>query len=253
MITSTTTVYKPTRQGPLELRVCSPQQNRQKERPAIVFFFGGGWRMFNPGQFLPQCQHYAELGMVAIAADYRVEEKHGTTPFESVQDGKSAIRWVRRHASEFSVDPNRIVASGGSAGGHVAACTALIPEHNDPEDDRTISARPNALLLFNPALDLTYFKRHLERLGERAREISPQQHVVSGLPPTAIFHGRADETVPFAQTEQFQKAMQELGNICHVYGYDAEGHGFFNHGRTAYESVLSDADATLASWGYIAF
>ena len=88
--------------------------------PAIVFFFGGGWSQGTVTQFTPQAKHFAERGMVAILADYRVFRRHGTTALEAMADARSAVRWVRANASKLGVDPNRIVAAGGSSGGHIA-------------------------------------------------------------------------------------------------------------------------------------
>ncbi len=87
-------------------------------RPAIVFFFGGGWSGGDAKQFYQQAKAMTEQGMVVFSADYRVKSRNKTTPFECVKDGKSAIRWVREHAAELGIDPDRIVAAGGSAGGH---------------------------------------------------------------------------------------------------------------------------------------
>ena len=91
--------------------------------------------------------------MVAICAEYRIKSKHGTTPFECVDDGKSAVRWIREHADDLGIDPNKIVAAGGSAGGHVAACTAVINGYETNSENMDISSKPNALVLFNPVID----------------------------------------------------------------------------------------------------
>jgi acetyl esterase len=81
-------------------------------RPAIVFFFGGGWRSGDFRQFTPHSQHLAELGMVAICADYRTEQNAGVIPSECVKDAKTAMRYVRAHAKELGVDPDRLAAGG---------------------------------------------------------------------------------------------------------------------------------------------
>jgi len=120
-------VYKTIGEVELKLHIFEPPERDAKElSPAIVFFFGGGWVGGTPKQFYHQCEHFSSRGMVAISAEYRVKNKHGTTPFECVADGKSAIRWVRANVGRLGVNPNKIIAGGGSAGGHVAACTGVI-------------------------------------------------------------------------------------------------------------------------------
>ncbi|MDH4238929.1 MAG: carboxylesterase family protein, partial [Phycisphaerae bacterium] len=92
----TLVVYKTIGEVELKLHIFKPPEQDAKElSPAIVFFFGGGWVGGTPEQFYHQCEHFASRGMVAISAEYRVKNRHGTTPFECVADGKSAIRWVR--------------------------------------------------------------------------------------------------------------------------------------------------------------
>ena len=118
--------------------------------PAIVLFHGGGWEVSHTDQFHPQCHYFASRGIPAIAAEYRVSEKHGTSPFESVADAKSAIRWIRSNAAGLGVDPRRIVAGGGSSGGHVAAAAAMLAGFDEDGEDLSISVKPNALVLFNP-------------------------------------------------------------------------------------------------------
>ena len=82
--------------------------------------------------------------MVAASADYRIESIHHTTPDKCVEDAKSAVRYLRQHAVELGIDPDKIVASGGWAGGHIAACTALIDAFDADTDDKNIPAKPNA-------------------------------------------------------------------------------------------------------------
>lgn len=228
------------------------------KRPAIVLFFGGGWTSGSPMQFERQCRHFASRGMVAIAADYRVTSRHASRPIDSVADAKACLRWVRRNAARLGIDPDRIVAGGGSAGGHLAAATATLPGFDAPGDDRSIGAAPNALVLFNPALvlasyegvDLSKFGERVsaERFGCEPREISPVHHVKRGAPPTLILHGRADTTVPYATAEAFAAAMTRAGNRCELVGYDDQPHGFFNGPR--FHETLAEADRFLASLGY---
>jgi len=93
-------VYKTVGDVELKLHIFEPPDRQSKEPvPAIVFFFGGGWTGGTPTQFYHQSDYLASRGMMAISAEYRIKSKHGTTPFECVADGKSAIRWVRANAS----------------------------------------------------------------------------------------------------------------------------------------------------------
>ena len=243
-------VYKSFDKDPLELNVFLPKGWKAEDsRPAIVFFFGGGWVGGTPAQFFPQSRYLASRGMVAISAQYRTRNSHGTSPMECVADGKSAVRWVRQHAAELGVDPDRIAAGGGSAGGHVAATTGVIDGLEEKGEDASVSSVPNALVLFNPATDIT----GVRRWGDRALDGSPLQHVGTGEPPTIVFHGKADRTVPYATAVAFCKAMEDAGNRCELVGYEGRPHGFFNYSRSrgSYTSTVWHMDRFLASLGYL--
>ena len=215
-------VYKETATSTLHLHTFEPAADAAEPRAAIVFFFGGGWVSGTPSQFYPHCALLAEKGMLAMAAEYRVRERDKTGPEACVEDGQDAIRWVRDHAAELKVDPNRIVAAGGSAGGHVAACTAVLT----PEADQ-----PAALVLFNPVLDTTKLGYGKSKFSGNERDFSPVHHIRPKLPPTLIFHGTADTTVPFENAERFTKKMNEAGNTCVLKAFPDKKHGFFNEGR----------------------
>lgn len=222
--------YKTTPQTTLKLHVFKPENHEKKDkRPVVVFFFGGGWIGGSPRQFYQQARFFSERGIVAISAEYRVFRKHKTTPFDCVRDAKSAIRWVRAHADELGIDPERVIASGGSAGGHLAACTGVIEGNEEVEEELKISSVPNAMLLFNPVIDTTEKGYGLKKVGkERKTEISPCNHVRKGIAPTLIFHGTADKTVPFENVQRYTKLMNEAGNSCKLIPYEGEAHGFFN-------------------------
>ena len=253
----------------LRIHIFEPEGHQPSDkRPAVVFFFGGGWVGGSPGQFFPQCKYLASRGMVAMSAEYRVKNRHGTTPFECVTDGKSAVRWVRANAAKLGIDPERIAAGGGSAGGHVAAATGTIDGLEEKDEDAAVSSKPNAMVLCNPALVLDFdeWKRRgipearLAQIKERfdgrdPKGVSPFHHVKKGAPPTIIFHGKADATVPYATAERFTQAMKQAGNRCELVGYEGQGHGFFNFGRgdgTAFRETMRAADKFLASLGWLA-
>jgi acetyl esterase/lipase len=232
----------------------------QSPKAAIVFFFGGGWTSGSPSQFVSQAKALAARGMVACVADYRVASRDGVKPTECVADAKACVRWIRAEAARLGVDPDRIVAAGGSAGGHLAAATAFLPGLDPDAAGKGVSSTPNALALFNPALvlapieglNLSGFLANatIERLGCSPPDISPAHHVRKGAVPTLIHHGSADSTVPFSSAEKFAELMRTAGNRCELVRYEGQAHGFFNKPPFLEETLLK-TDEFLVSLGYL--
>lgn len=260
-----TETYKTAGDVKLDLTIQLPDGWKASDRrPTIVFFFGGGWTSGTTKQFENHCRYLASRGMVAMGADYRVRSRNNVKPVACVADAKSALRWIRASAAKLGIDPERIAAAGGSAGGHLAAATATLTGLDDPQDDPTVSCVPAALVLFNPALvlapaegaDLSGFLAQItaERLGCEPADISPLHHIKAGQPPTIIFHGKADTTVPYSSAELFTARMKAAGNRCELVGAEGQQHGYFNFGRAesryAFET-LAAADQFLASLGWL--
>jgi len=258
--------YKTVDTTKLNLWIFNPEKHKSTDTaPAIVFFFGGGWNAGSPTQFVKHCEYLSARGMVAIVADYRVKSRHGVPAKDCVSDAKSAIRWVRENASEFGIDSNRIAAGGGSAGGHLAAACATLPRFDDENENKSISSKPNALVLFNPALALAPIDggeklsneklAGLEkRMGTKPENMSPYHNVVGNLPPTIIFHGTGDKTVPFMSVELFTKRMHDFDNKCTLVAYQGEPHGFFNYGKKSnavFVDTVHKMDEFLVSLGYL--
>jgi acetyl esterase/lipase len=261
-----TEIYKSVGDVKLPIHIISPAGHRKSDkRPAAVFFFGGGWRNGTPTQFEHQCRYLASRGMVAMTVEYRVASRHGVKAISCVRDAKSAIRWVRQNAERLGVDPNRIVAGGGSAGGHLAGAVGTIRAFDEENEDHTVSSIPDALALFNPALVLAniegqknrtaeQIKAMGERMGTLPQNLSPYHHLSKDLPPTIIFHGRADTTVPFRSAQLFSEKAKELGVRCELVAYDDQPHGFFNYGRGGnpmFEATVKAMDHFLESLDYI--
>lgn len=253
-------VYKTIDDVELQLHVFEPKVASDKKRTAIVYFFGGGWSVGTPKQFYQQAHEMAELGVLGIAAEYRVKSKHKTSPFISVEDAKSAIRWVRENAELLNVDPDKVIASGGSAGGHLAVCTGLIVGLEAIDEDSKVSSVPNAIIAYNPVLDTTKSGYGLEKVGkDRSTEISPCHQVRKGIVPTLVLHGTADSTVPFENAERFVKLMKEAGNDCELKAYEGKKHGFFNSkffrpkilDLTLYKKTSKESVDFLKRLGYI--
>lgn len=245
-------VYKQVGDVTLTLKAFVPDTARfPGPHPAVVFFFGGGWRQGSMTQFEPFAEHYAGLGMVAFTVDYRVASRHGVTPIECIADARSAMRWVRAHAAEYNVDPSRIAASGGSAGGHLAATTALISAFDESTEDSKLSAEPNALVLFNPALNMERIRDRID-LGENHLKASPQHQLANPLPPTLILHGDQDDVVPISEAREFAREAQRLGYRCELEEYPGQGHGFFNvRNPEMYKATVERADTFYRSLGWI--
>jgi acetyl esterase len=246
--------FKKTAQADLQLHIFEPKGHSSKNRrAAIVFFFGGGWVGGNPNQFYPHCRHLADQGLVAISAEYRVKNQHGTTPFDCVKDGKSAIRWVRENAHSLGINPRKIAAGGGSAGGHVAAATATVIGLDEDEKKR-VSSTPNALVLFNPVYDNGLTGYGYDRVKDRYKEISPMHNIRKGMPPAIVFLGTQDKLIPVETGSDFKKQMTDVGSRSELFLYDGEGHGFFNHGKKGnvfYEWTVIEMDRFLRSLGYM--
>ncbi len=172
--------------------VCPKQWRPGDHRPAIVFIHGGGWSNGDPDQWFPQCRYFAGRGLVAASVQYRLRTKTVDVD-DCLADCKSAIRYLRQHANELGVDPEKVAVVGESAGGHLAAAVATIDKFNHPEDDLSYSAVPNLLVLLNPITDLS--TKWGDSLGEKAMALSPLQHVSQRTPPTLLIHGNVDQCV----------------------------------------------------------
>ena len=257
-------VYKTIGDTELKLHVFEPKDKvikkggsrevvQETNRPAAVFFFGGGWNGGKLSQFYPHCQHLADQGIVAMAAEYRVKSRNGTTPFECVMDGNSAIRWVRNHASELRIDPKRIIAGGGSAGGHVAAATGTVPGLIEAGEDTQTSSLPNALILFNPVYDNGPGGYGHERVKDRYTEISPMHNISSEMPPAIVFLGTKDKFIPVKTAEKFRDKMKQAGVRSELKLYEGATHGFFNAKKKSssdYRQTIMQMDDFLNSLGY---
>jgi len=255
-------VYKSIGDVDLHLFVFRPATKR-KAAPGIVFFFGGGWKSGSPIQFEKHCRYLASRGMVAMTAEYRNEDRHRSKAKDSVQDAKSAMRWIRANAQKLGVDPKRLAAGGGSAGGHLAACAAMKIGATTADAQ---SAVPNALVLFNPPCVLAaadgredfmaaeYKPEILARMGVPSRELSMWHHVKPKCPPLLVMHGEADHAVPIWTAKSFVDKMKRAGNHAEIVIYPGEDHGFFNFGEkdnAMFFATLKATDRFLAKLGWI--
>ncbi|MBZ0254694.1 alpha/beta hydrolase fold domain-containing protein [bacterium] len=243
-------VYKQTPQGELKMYFNFPMDWKlEDKRPAIVFFFGGGWNGGSVDQFAYQAAYFARRGLVAARADYRVFTRHATSATACVEDAKSAVRWLREKAFTLGIDENRIIAAGGSAGAHIAACAYTAEGYEAPGENTVISSKPNLLVLFNPVLDASA-DRWRKRVGDEntGRAISPLFHWSKETPPTVMFFGKDDSLFPPAV--DLMKTARDLEAPITLYIADGEHHGFFNK-QPWLDKTLDLADQFLIDNGYL--
>ena len=169
-------VYKTVDDCSLALHIFEPEGHQKTDRrPVFLTIHGGGWTGQEPRYFYPFAKHFADLGMVGISLQYRLcNPKQGVTVFDCVKDARSAVRYLRQHAAELGIDAERIVVSGGSAGGHLAAGTALFDGVNQDGEDTSVSCMPDLLVLYYPVIDTSKTGYGQNKIGQRWRDLPAQ-------------------------------------------------------------------------------
>lgn len=194
-------------------------------RPAVLMIHGGGWAAGDRGELRDLAMLAAREGVVAFSMDYRLTSQHGVRWPMPADDVAEVLAWLRTHAGDLRIDPQRIALLGGSAGGHLAAWAARDP---DP------AKRPARLIVLWGPWDLgplpddgpDWVRPTVAKLldGQPARAASPQHHLVRGMPPTLIVHGSADEIVPVAQSRRACAALRALDNACTLIELPGQAH-----------------------------
>lgn len=222
-----TFIYHDVQPEPMRLHVFKPKDwSAADQRPAFIHFFGGGFLNGTPLQSAGQGRNAARLGMVGIAVDYRVKNRHGTDATKCVADARAALRWVQAHAAELGIDPRRVVVSGSSAGGHLALWTAIekTPWGSDPA--KAPLFKPAALILASAASDTSESGgQRSDRFVGHGLDLSPQQQMDAQMPPVLMFHGDADTVVPYKYAVALDRKLRENGNDCEFVTIPGGGHG----------------------------
>lgn len=238
----------------LKMTLLIPQTKGPK--PVIVFYPGGGFTSANLDKLLQIRMALAEAGFVVAAAEYRtVPDRYPAL----VNDAKSAVRYLRAHARQFDIDPDRIGVIGNSAGGYVAQMMGTtngeagydVGEYTDfpsdvqaaatlygisnlmnigegyPESIQKVHQSPavtEALLLHGAAF-AEFPGADILSNPEKAMNASPMGHIKTGLPPFLIMHGSADRLVSPVQSEQLYNALVEKDNKVDYVVVKGAGHG----------------------------
>lgn len=207
----------------LLLRVSPPREPAGSPVPAAVFYHGGGWVKGDWTQFEPQAARLNAMGMLAVLVEYRTEG-----PVAASEDAVAAMNAVFERSGDIGCDPSRIVAIGGSAGGHLALATAVLELPNTNPDHR-----PSALVLLNPVTNTSgefpdgFGRRYFDN-DDHALRYSPLRHVDERTPPALIMHGTADTAVHHENSAEFAEKVNLRGGHAQIVLYPGQRHGFFN-------------------------
>lgn len=244
-----TVVYKTAGDRELHLYIFDPAGFKKSDRRScFLSIHGGGWTGLSPLRQYPFAEYFTKLGMVSVCVEYRLVKKGSkSTVYDCVRDARSAVRYVRKHAAELGIDPNRIVVNGGSAGGHLAASTALFDGVNETGDDTGVSCKPDALVLYSPVIDTSKEGYGNKKCGKGWRTISPLHQVKPGMPPTIIFHGTKDPTCPYKGAKAFNEAMQKAGNKCELVSEQNAGHSYMYGKKSYFDKVLEKTKEFLVA------
>jgi acetyl esterase len=215
-------VFKKVGDVELRLHVVKPKDWKSSDKRAcLVTFFGGGWTSGTPARSITYAKWAAKNGLVGVAPDYRTRNRFNTQPEDCVADGRAAVRWVQDHAAELGVDPAKIVVQGSSAGGHVAAWTAIPdPVTSETASDPVPNPTPMGLILLWPVTDTGTNgyggPKRFNNDEARANNLSVTGRMPAKMPPTLVFHGTADKTVKFENSKTFTGKMKANGNLCEL-------------------------------------
>jgi arylsulfatase A len=198
-------------------------------RPCVFFVHGGGWGG-RPEALAPQCVYLQRRGINAVSIHFRAPRGE-LTPADTLRDARLAYRWIVEHGHEHHIDVDKLVVSGGSAGGHLSLALATIALDDDP----VIEHLPSGFVLFNPVIDLvdgwSNGRKKCEAAGIDPRSFSPAHHVRGGLPPVLVLSGSEDTLITPQLIREFEQRMKAAGNHSRFVEYPGAGHGFFNYGR----------------------
>jgi acetyl esterase/lipase len=256
----------------LKLDVASPREGKGPF-PAILFIHGGGWSSGDRSVHHREIRNAVEKGYVAASASYRLTEpdqygKPRNTFPAQINDVKCAVRFLRANAKRYHIDPDRIGAAGGSAGGHLSLLLGVTDRSHDLEGDggsADFSSRVQAVVNYYGPTDLIeahktgiearkYFEALLDGTPETAadlyRKASPVMYVTEDDPPILTLHGQNDKLIPFTQAQLFDRAAHRAGAWHQLQMVPDQGHGFQGEAADqAYRSMFQFFDDHLKPAG----
>ncbi|MGF1482838.1 MAG: alpha/beta hydrolase [Opitutales bacterium] len=270
--------YKSTPEKDLRAYVYLPQDWQPSDaRSAVIYVHGGGWTAGVPANHDSDANYFARRGLVAITIEYRLSALPEPTLFTTLSDVRSAIRWVRQEAASLGINPHRVAVVGESAGGHLAGCLALIDGFDDPADDLTVSALPDAVILLNPIMDIPdlpwlFFNNATKPFFpvsgsaptvppdpedtsiNGAWRLSPLYYIGEGHPPTLLMHGSKDPVVDSDQSVQSHQRLQANGNTAWFFLVEGAFHAFplaFSGRESEVVCAMAAVDDFLGYLGFL--
>ncbi len=208
----------------LPLHIFSPTDlSKEKSYPTIIFFHGGGWQTGTPKQFHPQCAILSKLGFQCVSVGYRVSNIYQSTPLQSANDALSAIYFLYSHANSLNINVKQIFLAGGSAGGHLAALSAIRLQQSDAKINIA------GLILLNPILNLAPGNPDHHLVTNHWQQLSPFHQMKQEIPPTLILVGDQDKESPLNLLKAFCHKAISLGGQCRINVAENQKHGFFNY------------------------
>lgn len=219
------------------------------EAPAVIFFHGGGWRRGSPESGFSYGEFLAERGIVFIAFEYRfTTDPVPATLDEIIGDAKSAVRWTRQQAPELGIDPIKVVSSGHSSGGYLAASVGLVTRFEPPDGDHRISSKANAMILLAPFMPNPGRNPVLLPEGVPTDEFLPEGYISDSSPPALWIHGDADTVALPEVSIKLHAALQKVGADSQLVLIKDSGHAFRGEDSTRVKELMSQFIVDL---GYV--
>ena len=213
----------------VKLDLYLPKRPASGKIPCIVVIHGGGWRSGDKTRFAAIAGALAEQGFAAACIGYRLlPEVEFPAP---VLDCKAAVRWVRANAAKHGIDPDRLGAIGGSAGGHLVAMLGTsdgIARLEGDGGNAGVSSRVQAVVAMATPADMTRMGERIKMDAELAKLISPVTHVTRNSAPMLLLHGTKDGLVPMAQSELLLEKYQKAGARADLVKIEGGAHAFWN-------------------------
>ena len=228
-----------------KLDLAMSKEHSDAPRPAIVYIHGGGWKKGDKrGKGIGAVLDYAAKGYVCISVNYRLDVDKKAC----VEDVKCATRWLRAHAEEYNLDPDRIGAAGNSSGGHLALMLAVCPASAGLEGDgpyQEYSSMVQAAHCSSTPIMPGFRGLRGKPADTDVQKIQPMTYVSGDVPPLYFIHGTEDTKAPVRFLDDFVKALREAGakDITYKRYADGTGHGAYvthiEEARPAREAFLA--------------